>query len=273
MKFSVLMSIYKNDAPNFLVEALDSLCKQTLLADDVVIVRDGPVPSNIQSVIDRYSNLLPIQYVTLDDNVGLGNALNIGLRHVKHDWVFRMDSDDISVPNRFELQVLAISECPNLGVVGGWIEEFSESPGDTQSYRKVPISNNSIRNGLRSYSAFNHVTVAFNKNSVVESGSYIGGTGFQEDYYLWLRMAVKEVEFLNLPNVLVHVRAGDDMLGRRCGFSYFKNECIVAFYGLKNGIIPIHIFISNIIVKFFARMSPLFVRRIVYKAARMYINK
>lgn len=95
MKFSVLMSIYKNDDPCFLIEALESLKSQTLLANDIVIVRDGPVPFEINNVIESFSNVLPIQYIKLDKNVGLGQALNQGLTYVKNDWVFRMDSDDI----------------------------------------------------------------------------------------------------------------------------------------------------------------------------------
>jgi glycosyltransferase involved in cell wall biosynthesis len=273
MKFSVLMSIYKNDDPCFLIEALESLKSQTLLANDIVIVRDGPVPFEINNVIESFSNVLPIQYIKLDKNVGLGQALNQGLTYVKNDWVFRMDSDDICLSERFELQVKAIKSNPSLNVVGGWIEEFVLKPGDTKSFRKVPLTHQNITLALRSFSPFNHVTVAFNKNKVIASGSYIGGKDFQEDYYLWLRMAVAKSHFLNIPHVLVNVRAGDDMLGRRAGWRYFKNELLVATYGLKNSVIPIHIYLRNVILKFFTRMSPLFIRKSIYKLARIHINK
>jgi len=267
------MSIYGNDNPEFLIEALDSLKSQTLLADDIVIVRDGLVPEEISNIIESFIKLLPIQYIKLADNVGLGQALNKGLPYVKNDWVFRMDSDDISHPRRFELQIAAINKNPSLSLVGGWIEEFDERPGDTKSFRKVPLGHRDIILALRTYSPFNHVTVAFNKRAVVSAGSYVGGKNFQEDYFLWLRMAVGKANFLNIPYVLVDVRAGDDMLGRRSGWAYFRNELFVASYGVKNGIIPIHLFLRNAIIKFFTRMSPLFIRKVIYRFARKYINR
>ena len=273
MKFSVLMSVYVNDNVQALIEALESLKNQSLPADEVVIVCDGPVSNELNDVLTCYKKLLPMKLVYLDINVGLGAALNHGIKIVSNEWVFRMDSDDICLTNRFESQIEVIKKNPNLDVVGGWIEEFEKSPGDIKSYRKVPESNKFIYSSLSRYSPFNHVTVAFKKKSVLDVGSYMGGKNFQEDYYLWLRMAVNNYEFYNLPVVLVHVRAGDAMLGRRSGWQYYKNEMFINYFGFRNGLMSRGHFVTNIIIKFFTRMSPLMVRKLVYKTARSYINK
>ncbi len=272
MKFSVLMSVYINDNVNFLIEALESIRVQTMQANEVVVVRDGPLSEGAVNALNYYSDYLPLKHIILEVNGGLGSALNAGLEQVSNDWVFRMDSDDICLPNRFELQALAIQSDPDLDLVGGWIEEFSFIQGDSKSFRRVPLTHEDISRSLGLFVAFNHVTVAFKKSSVISAGSYVGGSDFQEDYFLWLRMAVNNCRFLNIPVVLVNVRAGEDMLGRRGGWKYFKNELYVCFYGVKHGIIPFHIFMLTSIVRFFARLSPLFVRSYIYKLVRRFIN-
>ena len=101
MKFSVLMSLYHNEAPAHLHACLASLAAQTLPADDIVLVYDGELPVALEAVVQSFQAALPLHIVRLPHNVGLGHALNQGLPHCRHEWVMRMDTDDICLPQRF----------------------------------------------------------------------------------------------------------------------------------------------------------------------------
>lgn len=112
IKFSVLMSIYAKESPEFFSQALDSLAEQTVPADEIVIVKDGTVSSELESVLAQYAAKLPLKVVGYEQNRGLGYALAFGLQHCRYDWVARMDSDDIADKFRFEKQINFITEHP-----------------------------------------------------------------------------------------------------------------------------------------------------------------
>ncbi len=100
-KYSVLMTVYKDDNPEYFSVALDSMVKQTYPADEIVLVKDGPIREELQKVIDeQIKKGAPIVQVQLPNNVGLGEALNEGIRVVKNELIVRMDSDDYSLPTR-----------------------------------------------------------------------------------------------------------------------------------------------------------------------------
>src|SRR5690625_3717442 len=108
-KYSVLMSIYNKENPSYFKESIDSMLSQTLLPEQIVIVKDGPLTKELDAIVDQYdpseSKLFTI--VPLDENIGLGRALDVGLKHCRNELVARMDTDDISLPTRCEKQVQA----------------------------------------------------------------------------------------------------------------------------------------------------------------------
>ena len=207
MNFSVLLSLYIKEKPEFLRECLESLKNQTLPATEIVMVYDGAITSELEEVVTQFITILPIKIIRLPQNVGLGEALNEGLKHCSYNWVFRMDSDDICLPNRFKKH----------------IAEFEEDKNTISSYRKVPIGNEKIKKYALSRSPFNHVTIAFRKDIIKEAGGYQHHL-FLEDYNLWLRVIAKGYEVGNLGETLVLVRAGDNMVSRRRGKEYIKGE-------------------------------------------------
>ncbi|MCA3963747.1 glycosyltransferase [Vibrio vulnificus] len=267
-EFSVLMSIYHRDDPVFLKQALDSLVYQSLPANEIIVVFDGDIGPSLESIVSSYSQVLPIKALKLAENVGLGNALNLGLNEVSHDWVFRMDSDDICRVDRFEIQSELIKNNPDVDVTGGWIDEFESEVGDQKRIRKVPLSNLDIYSSIGKFSPFNHVTVAFKKNAVLEVGGYKGGKNFPEDYYLWLRMAASHSKFLNTNKVLVDVRTGSGMISRRGGLDYYKNEMKIARYAQSIGVISKSRLLLIGVLKFILRLSPVFIRQLIYSLHR-----
>lgn len=271
--FSVLMSIYGKDSALDLRQSLDSLCNQSCQMNELILVIDGPIPGQLQVLVDEYSLKLNIITVVNQTNLGLGRALNNGLKRCNYPWVFRMDSDDICDKDRFKLQVEFIDQNPGVDVVGTWIDEFNSIPGDISSYRKVPSGSGRVREAMKSYSAVNHVTVALNKEAVLSAGGYRGGKNFQEDYDLWIRMISKGYLFDNIPIPLVSVRIGNDMLGRRAGWEYLMNEVKLHYNSFSLGLISFPRLILNIIIRIPTRLLPNNFRKFLYIQSRKYISK
>ena len=142
MQFSVLMSVYYKDNPVWLKQAVDSVLNNTKKPNQIVVVIDGQIPNELEQVITEYKESLDI--LRLEKNSGLGVALQQGLLKCKYPLVARMDSDDISLPNRFELQLKEFERNSNLTIVGGYIQEFDSQTNEKTSIRKVPFEDSKI---------------------------------------------------------------------------------------------------------------------------------
>jgi glycosyltransferase involved in cell wall biosynthesis len=197
MTLSVLMSVYQKESPSFLCECLDSLVAQTLTADEVVIVEDGPLGVELQNVIAAYSVRLGIVSVRLAVNVGLGESLRAGLQWCQGEFVARMDSDDICVPQRFELQIDFLKRNPRVDVVSGVWAEFDQDPSKPHSLRCLPATGEALLHYAKYRNPINHVTAVFRRAAVLAAGSYEPFPGF-EDYHLWARMLMLGYSLYNL---------------------------------------------------------------------------
>lgn len=144
-----------------------------------------------------------------------------GVENCRYDWIARMDTDDISVNNRFELQLKAIEEEPDLAIVGGQIDEFSGNLDRIVGKRNVPFSNEEIRKFIKWRNPFNHPTVMINKNAVLQVGNY-QANGKIEDYFLWSKLVIANYKVKNLPEILVHMRVDAGMYKRRGDLQNFK---------------------------------------------------
>ena len=265
MKFSVLMSLYIKENPAFLRECFDSLKVQTLPANEIVVLFDGAVTPELEAIVSEYEQILPIKAVKFAENRGLGKTLNDGLNYCSHEWVFRMDTDDICVPERFEKQVDFIQKNPDVIMLGGQIAEFGENINDIVAYRNVPTTQQEIVRFTRLRCPFNHMTVAYQKSKVIECGGY---QGLQEDYTLWIKMVATGLNVANLPDILVYARVGNGMVGRRRGWKQF--QCEWEIYKLKNQA-KIHNPITGLaifLMRAVPRILPLSLLQAVYKFLR-----
>ena len=222
MNFSVLLSLYIKEKPNFLYECLESLENQTVQATEIIIVYDGPITPELGSIVNKYAEKLPIKIVQLPKNVGMGNAFNEGLKNCSYEWVFRMDTDDICIPERFEKQINFIKQNPDIVLLGSHIADFNDNIKDLVSYRKVPIGTEAIKRYSLYRSPFNHMTVAYKKKVAIEAGGY--KAYLLEDYNLWLRIIAKGYKVENINDILVYARIGNNMIARRRGVNYIKGE-------------------------------------------------
>lgn len=238
-RFSICTSVYKNDKPEFVRVALDSmLVQQSVKPGEIVLVQDGPVPYDLSHLLleykDKYGEVLNI--IRLDKNGGLGNALKLGVENAKYDIIARMDSDDICLPDRFEKQLAYLESHPECDIVGGQMTEFIDTPANIVGKREVPLTNEEIYQYMKSRCALNHVTVMFRKASVLRVGNYQDWF-WNEDYYLWVRMMMAKCQFANIPDVAVNVRSGADQYARRGGMKYFKSEAGIQKLMLDNGLV------------------------------------
>lgn len=223
MNFSVLMSLYHKEQPENLRQSLASLRDQTRPADEIVLVLDGTITPELTHVIHDFQAALPIKIVPLPHNVGLGKALNTGMEHCTHEWIFRMDTDDIAVPNRFAWQCNFIAQHPDVQLLGGQITEFDTCPEQANHTRTVPQKQPEIHEWAKKRNPFNHMTIAYTRTAVQQVGGYQHHLSM-EDYNLWLRMLANGVVAANLPDVLVWARTGEAMLQRRRGWTYVASE-------------------------------------------------
>ena len=187
MKFTVLLSLYYKEKPEYLYQCLQSINNNTLEPDQVVIVYDGPVGEDLSAVVNEFIPLLNINIVELPENVGLGKALNHGMNFCQNNLVLRMDTDDVCLPDRFEHQVSLMTQHPNVALSGGAISEFSEDMTCSQGIRFSVCSHEQIKEYAKKRSPFNHMTVAFKKDVIQSVGGYQHHF-LMEDYNLWLRV-------------------------------------------------------------------------------------
>jgi len=253
MNFSVLMAVYAKEKPEFLERALISLEQQEIKATEVVIVFDGPLTAELYDVVNRYKIILNIIEIQLEKNIGLGKALNIGLKKCSYDLIARMDSDDISLKDRFKKQIEFHISNPDIDVFGTWTSEFDEDENVIYAYRKTPILHSEILKAARFRNPIVHVTAMFKKQSVLDIGSY-SGLVMAQDYNLWVRMLMAGYRFANIPEVLVNVRAGKSMYRRRSGFKRFLIECKVQKELHRLGLSGFAIFSFNIVTNFIIRV-------------------
>ena len=264
--FSVLICVYEKDDPEYFRLALQSVIDQTVSPDEVLLVADGPLIDALHSVIDNFRSEYPdiVRVVQFETNQGLGTALRTGVKECTHDIVARMDADDVAVNDRFERQLEHLSSNPDVDVIGGYIGEFQDDPGEIDQVREVPLESDEVESFSRFRCPTNHPTVVFRRESVLEAGNY-RSLRSQQDYELWMRMLSQGYTIENLPEVLVRCRAGEELYNRRGGLEYAQLEYSLQREFLQLGAITRFEFSRNLLLRIPVRLIPNRIRTIIYK--------
>lgn len=264
MKISVLMSVYFKESPEFLKEAIDSVLKQTVKADEIVCIKDGKLTKELDAVLDKYDQENPgvFKFIAFEENKGLGKALKIGVEECSNEIIARMDTDDIALPTRFEKQLAAIKE-KDLDIVGSNILEFDGSIDNILSERVVPSTYEMIKVYAKKRNPFNHMTVMYKKSAVLKAGNYKDFLWF-EDYNLWVRMILNGSKMYNIQEDLVYARTGKSMFGRRGGLEYIKREYKMQKNMKDLKFINASVFYKNIITRSVIRLIPNSLRQVIY---------
>lgn len=265
-KYTVLMSVYFKENSKYFDLALESnLCKQTLTPSEFVLICDGPLTSELDAVIDKYSlkyeNIFKVY--RLEKNLGLGKALNFGLAKCTNDYVARSDSDDICIETRFEKQVNFLDNNPDISIVGSDIDEFDNEWDKPRSIKVMPRTHKEIENWAKLRNPMNHMTVMFKKNDIEKVGSY-RHIPYVEDYDLWVRCIANGLKLSNIHECLVHARVGNGMVNRRGNKKSIKSWEIVNKYMLKNKMITHIRYFSNMVAIIAFTFIPSSVRAFCY---------
>jgi glycosyltransferase involved in cell wall biosynthesis len=249
--------VYIKEKPEYLERALGSIWdEQTVRPDEIVLVLDGKLTEELYGVIDRWKSKLGHKFVVvaLEKNMGLGNALRTGLIHCSNELIARMDTDDISVPDRFEKQ-LKVFESSDIDVCGSWVSEFIDDENQIISCRKVPEDMRRIVKFAKSRNPINHPSVMYRKSAVLSVGNYKDMLYF-EDYSLWVRLILGNYEIYNIQECLVNMRSGYEMLSRRHGLPYAKAETNFYQHIYKLGYNNTFEFMKNLMIRVPLRIVP-----------------
>lgn len=265
MKFSVLIPVYFRDNPINFNLALKSIWDdQTLKPSEIIIVKDGPLTKELDAVVSSFTERAPVVTVTLKQNQGLGKALAIGLECCSNSYVARMDSDDISLPNRFEEQIKYLEKFPRTDILGTAINEFTSDPKEIYARRTLPANNYQIYRFASFRCPFNHMTVMFRKSFILSIGSYESFDKY-EDYWLWIRAILSGAVCANLNQPLVNVRAGNDMICRRKGWKIFYGEITLLERMKTIKFITKYEFIKLFFLRACPRLLPSHLLKIIYR--------
>lgn len=265
LPFSLLMSVWSEDDPDYLGQAWTStVVAQTRRPDEVVLVQDGPIGAALAArVADLVAGSpVPVQHLVLEDNRGLGPALDLGLASCRHDVVARMDADDISSPNRFEVQLPLIEA--GADIVGSALVEFVDAVDDVVEVRIPPTDPAWIRSAARFRDPFNHPTVVYRRRAVRAAGGY-QALPLLEDYLLFARMLAAGAVPANVVEPLVHYRVGAGAYARRGGWRLLRSELALQHRFLQLGITSRRQYVRNVLVRGGYRLVPTRLRQLAYR--------
>jgi len=264
--YSVLMSVYRKENPEYLRQAIESIQAQTLPANDFVLVCDGPLNEPLDSVIAKKQQEMgtTLNVIRLAKNGGLGNALNEGIKHCKNELVARMDSDDIAYPDRCEKQINVFNTHPEVSICSGVVEEFTTDPEVVDTRRVPPETNAEIVEFAKKRNPFNHPCVMYKKSAVEAVGSY-QDFYLLEDYYLWVRMLMAGYQGYNIQEPLLHMRAGSEMYKRRAGWKHAKTQMKLFRFMKDEGFIGNGQYIKSCVIRSGASLAPNWLRKFMFE--------
>ena len=262
--FSLLISVYDGDRPDYLRRALRSAVDdQTVRPDQVIIVRDGPVRDELASCLDELTaaSPVPVTLVPLEGHAGLGPALDQGLAASRHDIVARMDADDLAMPHRFEVQLPLIADAD---IVGAGLLEFVTDTDHIVGRRVPPTDPGQIARYARLHDPFNHPTVIYRRQAVMTAGGY-GDLPLMEDYALFTRMLMTGARAVNVAEPLVFYRVGATAFKRRGGTGLLRSELRLQREFLRSGFISPAGYVRNVAIRGSYRLVPWQLRRAAYR--------
>ena len=234
--YSVLITVYYKETPENLTASIESMLNQTVRPSDIVLVCDGPLDGRLNKIIHRFTTEYGglFQVMRLNENVGIGSANNAGIQHCRHELVAKIDSDDISHPDRCRRQLELFEQKPELSICGAQLEEFLGTPDNILAVRNVPLGYAEILKYARRRMPFNNPTVMYKKSEAIKAGGF-SDLRRCEDYDMYVRMLQQGCIAENLPDVLTSYRLSEDAYRRRGSFSNLSGFISVRWRIYRSG--------------------------------------
>ena len=264
MEFSVLITVYEKEKPYNLRKSLLSSYRQTIRPTEIVLVCDGELTQELYDEIEQIKSEIPILKVyQLPCNVGSGPASCFGVKKCNTDLIARMDSDDYSEETRFEKQIKAFEENPNLIMVG---TNILEKNTEFTAFKTVPEKTEEIRKYSKFRNPFNNPSIMMKKEYILKVGNY-RKFRYLEDYDLIMRLIHDNPtkDFLNIQEPLVIMQTNNSSYLRRGGLLYVKTEFFLQTDFYKRGYISKVELCRNIFIRNIVRVMPNSMRKLIYK--------
>ena len=242
---------------------------QTIKPSEIILVQDGPLPDALHQKINNWKGELGdvFKIINLEENVGTGKAKHIGIEKCSNELIAVMDTDDVSLPNRFEKQ-LAVFANQDIDVCGAWVGEFEDDENAIVSHRKTPECHNEIVAFAKSRSPVNHPTAMYKKTSVLNAGNY-SELRSSQDFNLFVRLIMNGAKLYNIQEPLVNMRMGNGQLeARRGGFKQAIFEANVQKEFYKMGFINFFEFARNLTIGIIVRTLPNKLMKTVFRIIR-----
>ena len=267
--YSVLMTIYERDNPDFVVEAIDSMLNQTVRTNNYVLVCDGPLNPKLNEIINKYCDMFPdiFDVYRLEKNVGLGAALKYGVEKCNNELIARMDDDDIAIDNRCEIELSAFKKDPNLVLVGSYVYEFEKKLSDQTILRKKPTDYLDIKDYSKRRNPFNHSTVMFKKSAIISVGNY-SEMRTNQDVELWVRLLNNGYRCYNIPTALVYFRYDFSTYKRRKKWKNIKLLISIWKRFYKSGYCSLFDYLYVKARQICVFLTPSFILRAIYKKTK-----
>lgn len=265
-KYTVLMSVYYKEKPEYLSLSIESMLNQTVKPDEFIIVKDGPLTTELDEVINNFVTAYPKTFniIVNETNLGSGPALAKGIENSKNELIARMDSDDYVVSTRCERQLEKFREDPKLEMVGSYEAEFVDDIDNVISIHRVPSENDEIERFMHRRCSVLHPTVMYKKSAVLKSGNY-QSVLLYEDYDLFARMVLEyHIKSYNIPEPLYYIRTSEDFFKRRGGIKYAKTVLKFKWGQYRKGYMSLMDFCISGLGQAFVCVLPNSLRKIFY---------
>lgn len=260
------MSVYYKEKPEYLSLSIESMLNQTVKPDEFIIVKDGPLTTELDEVINNFVTAYPKTFniIVNETNLGLGPALAKGIENSKNELIARMDSDDYVVSTRCERQLEKFREDPKLEMVGSYEAEFVDDIDNVISIHRVPSENDEIERFMHRRCSVLHPTVMYKKSAVLKSGNY-QSVLLYEDYDLFARMVLEyHIKSYNIPEPLYYIRTSEDFFKRRGGIKYAKTVLKFKWGQYRKGYMSLMDFCISGLGQAFVCVLPNSLRKIFY---------
>lgn len=264
--YSVLMPVYYKDNTEWLKISIESMLSQTIKPSEFIIIKDGPITSELEEVINYYCELFPKLFVieNFENNVGLGRVLAYGVELCSNEYIARMDADDYSLPDRCERQLEIFEQDNSLDVVGSNVKEFTEEINNIISYVNLPETNDEVIKFAKKRCPIRHPAIMYKRSKVLLAGNYRDYRHAQ-DYNLAVNMLIKGYKFYNIQEYLTFMRVNKDFYKRRGGLKQLKLVLRLKKEFLGCGFYSITDYIISALGNAIVCLMPNSLRRIFYK--------
>ena len=227
---TVGIPFYCKTNPEYFIESVDSIIKQTLQPSKIHLIQDGLVSDELMQIIDSYSQNFQdlIEIISLDKK-GLPYALNKSILKCDTKYYARMDSDDIAFETRLEEQILYLEDNVDIDIVGSWAKEFDGKFDETYNFiNKRPSNQFEIEKYFHYMNPLVHPTVVFRVSVFDKIGLYDEKFYTDQDLELWSRALKNKVGISNIQKPLLYFRI-EGRQKRRSKFSAIKRQIIARY--------------------------------------------